>query len=49
MKKLKLEKKTIADLTKGEMNEIKGGVNSPCWENLWTIYECDVLWTRIEP
>lgn len=45
MKKLKLNKQTIDDLTKQEMNEVKAGGYKACWENLWTLYYCDYIWT----
>ncbi|MCK4762386.1 MAG: class I lanthipeptide [Candidatus Aminicenantes bacterium] len=44
MKKLSLNKKTIANLTKQELSEIKAGYK-PCWENLWTMYHCDLFYT----
>ena len=44
--KLTLNKQTIADLTGAEMGEAKGGdYYTPCWENLWSYYNCDGLWT----
>jgi hypothetical protein len=49
MKKLDLKKSTIANLTQKEMNEINGGVNTACWENLWTLYHCQVVYTVIDP
>jgi len=49
MKKLELNKKTIAHLTNEEMKEIKGGGYWPCWENLWTFYYCEVVRTLIDP
>jgi len=44
-RKLELNKNTIANLTGKEMKEIKGGRKDPCWENLWTLYHCDVVYT----
>jgi natural product precursor len=44
-RKLELNKNTIANLTGKEMKEIKGGRKDPCWENLWTLYYCDVVYT----
>jgi len=44
MKKLELKKKTIANLTKKEMSEAKAGYKK-CWENLWSLYYCDYIWT----
>lgn len=48
MKKLELKKRTIANLTNEEMKEVKGGLKA-CWENLWTLYHCDVVYTRTDP
>jgi len=48
MKKLELNKKTIAHLTNEEMKEIKGGFK-PCWENIWTFYYCEMVRTLIDP
>jgi natural product precursor len=48
MKKLELKKRTVANLTKQEMSEIKGGYRA-CWENLWTLYNCDVVYTYTKP
>jgi len=47
MKKLELKKKTIANLTTEEMRVVKAGKG--CWENLWTLYHCDVVYTRTDP
>lgn len=44
-KKLVLNKQTVSTLASKELIEIKAGVN-PCWENLWTIYHCDVVYTK---
>ena len=48
MRKLELEKKTIANLTNEEMSDIRGGM-AACWENLWTFYHCDVVYTTTDP
>jgi hypothetical protein len=48
MKKLELKKKTISNLTKQEMSEIKAGYKK-CWENLWSLYYCDHIWTGATP
>lgn len=45
MKKLELKKRTIANLSKTEMSEIKAGGFAACWENLWTLYYCDIVCT----
>lgn len=44
-KNLALNKQTISHLTDRELHEIKGGSQEPCWENLWTLYNCDVVYT----
>jgi hypothetical protein len=44
-KKLELNKQTIANLTKSELEEIKAGAQTPCWENLWTMYKCAYMYT----
>ena len=44
--KLTLNKETISDLSKNQMGVARGGKQQPaCWENLWTMYECDVIRT----
>ncbi len=45
VKKLELNKHTISNLNHDEMNGVKAGKCDPCWENLWTIYHCDVIYT----
>lgn len=47
-KKLVLNKNTIATLTKDEQKDIKAGYKA-CWENLWTWYWCEYLWTGNKP
>jgi hypothetical protein len=44
-KKLELNKQTIDNLTNEELADIKAGAHKPCWENLWTLYHCDVMYT----
>lgn len=44
-KKLELNKQTIANLTKEELLHIIAGKHDACWENLWTLYHCDVMYT----
>jgi hypothetical protein len=44
-KKLELNKQTIVNLTNEELEDIKAGKHDPCWENLWTLYHCDVMYT----
>lgn len=44
-KKPGLKKQTISNLIPGELKKIRGGVCNPCWENLWTLYHCDVIYT----
>jgi natural product precursor len=48
-KKLKFNKKTVANLTEKKMKEIKGGGHLPCWENLWTAYWSKVVYTKESP
>jgi hypothetical protein len=44
--KLEFNKKTISNLTKNELGEVKAGIDQEqCWENLWTLYHCDVIYT----
>lgn len=47
-KKLNLGKQTISNLTTKELKETKAGLK-PCWENLWTLYHCDVIYTCTVP
>ena len=48
-KKLVLNKTTIATLNGDEQKNILAGADpleySACWENLWTAYHCDMVWT----
>lgn len=44
-KKLELNKQTVSNLSKDQLNSIKAGKCDPCWENLWTLYHCDVIYT----
>ncbi len=45
--KFDLNKKTICNLSRADLNEIAAGLNKNdgCWENLWTVYHCDVVYT----
>lgn len=45
-KKPQLNKKTISNLSKGDLIKAKAGIQDGCWENLYTIYHCDVIWTN---
>lgn len=47
--KLELNKQTISDLTTKELSDIKAGGQDPCWENIWTLYHCDVMYTGDPP
>lgn len=50
MKKLELNKKTIAGVNWQELKKIKAGGEAAfkaCWENLWTLYYCDLIYTGI--
>lgn len=53
-KKLAVKKETVSNLGNSEveglstkeMNELKAAKNfTACWENLWTIYFCRLVWT----
>jgi hypothetical protein len=44
-KKLVLNKQTVSTLASKELSEIKAGACDPCWENLWTLYYCKVIYT----
>jgi len=46
-RKLELNKQTIDNLTKDDLQEIRAGKAKyePCWENLWTLYYCKVMYT----
>lgn len=48
-KKMELNKQTVSNLTDNQLNDIKAGKLAPCWENLWTIYHCDVVYTGSSP
>ncbi|MCP5047941.1 MAG: hypothetical protein GY940_12265 [bacterium] len=48
-KKLELNKQTVAHLSQEELSEIKAGKFTKCWENLWTLYYCGLVWTGLEP
>jgi hypothetical protein len=43
-----LNKQTISTLDSKELSEIKAG-NDACWENLWTLYYCKVVYTGPRP
>ena len=48
VKKLNLNKQTIANLKRQELSDIRAGNDRQqraCWENLWTLYHCDVVYT----
>lgn len=47
-KKLKLNKQTVSDLSRKELSQIRAGEKA-CWENLWTMYNCDVVYTLQPP
>lgn len=48
-KKLTLNKTTVATLTGAQQRNILAGAAddeySACWENLLTLYHCDLIWT----
>ena len=50
-KKLTLKKETIAHLDldiikRNDLQDIKGAADqTPCWENLWTMYQCAYMYT----
>lgn len=48
-KKLKLNKRTVSNLSRNDLSDIKAGGQKGCWENLWTVYECDVVYTGTPP
>ena len=52
-KKLVLNRTTVATLTGDEQKKILAGADteySKCWENLWTWYHCDMVYTGdVEP
>ncbi len=43
--KITLNKQTITNLTNGEMKVVNAGEHDACWENIYTLYHCDVMWT----
>lgn len=47
-KKLKLNKRTVSNLSRKELSDIKGGYRG-CWENIFTMYYCDVIYTGAPP
>jgi hypothetical protein len=44
-KKLRLNKQTVSNLSRSDLSDIKAGGQPGCWENLWTWYYCDVVYT----
>ncbi len=51
LQKLVLNKETISNLevlTRQEMAEVDG-MHKACWENLWTLYYCRLIWTGDAP
>jgi len=47
IKKLALKKATVSNLdvlTREAQHNIKAAYKG-CWENLWTLYYCDLIWT----
>jgi hypothetical protein len=44
-KKLRLNKQTVSNLSRTDLSDIKAGGQRGCWENLWTLYYCDVVYT----
>lgn len=50
-KRLTLNKKTISNLdilSRAAQNLFNGGYKK-CWENLWTKYYCDKIWSGDSP
>ncbi len=45
MKKLELKKETVARLSKEELDDVRARGPIPCWENIWTLYECGAVYT----
>lgn len=45
--KLILNKTTVSTLTDEKQKSILAGAAEipPCWENLWSLYHCDVIYT----
>jgi len=48
-KKLNLNKRTVANLSRNDLSDIKAGGQKGCWENIWTLYNCDVVYTGAPP
>ncbi|MCP4216652.1 MAG: hypothetical protein GY765_18515 [bacterium] len=50
-KKLVLNKETVAHLRNKDMGNVLAGKGDQkgCWENLWTMYHCDVFGTTTPP
>lgn len=51
LKKLTLNKETISNLellSKEAQSEVIAG-HKACWENLWTLYYCKIIWTGKDP
>ncbi|MCX6583869.1 MAG: class I lanthipeptide [Candidatus Aminicenantes bacterium] len=44
-KKLKLNKRTVSNLSREDLSDIKAGGQRGCWENLWTMYYCEIVYT----
>ncbi len=50
MKSLPIKKQTITRLDGEKLEKVKAGVGTnACWENLWTLYICDVVYTCSHP
>lgn len=50
-KKLEMNKETISNLTKSELSKVSAGRDGQdaCWENIWTLYHCEVVFTAELP
>jgi hypothetical protein len=46
-RKLTLSRQTVTNLSKEALKDIRAGGDIACWENLWTLYHCDVIYTRL--
>ena len=46
-KKLRLNKQTVSNLSRNDLNNVKAGGQQACWENLWTMYYCNVVYTGL--
>ena len=47
VKKLKLNKETVSNLdvlSREDQRDVKAAFLA-CWENLWTLYYCKLIWT----